>query len=83
MRGRGGYAGRVRPYYGFKETGNGMADVGLRNDATRQEVWAILGELSASQRETDRRMQETDRLMRKTPGASANSTSCSTVSGGS
>ena len=42
-----------------------MADVGHRNDATPQEVWAILGELSASQRETDRRMQETDRLMRE------------------
>ena len=42
-----------------------MADEGHRDDASPQEVWAILRELSESQRETDRRMQETDRLMRE------------------
>ena len=42
-----------------------MADEGHRDDASPQEVWAILRELSASQRDTDRRMQETDRLMRE------------------
>ena len=43
-----------------------MADEGHRDDASPQEVWAILRELSESQRETDRRMQETDRRMQET-----------------
>ena len=43
-----------------------MADDGHRNDATPQEIWSILRELSASQQETDRRMQETDRRMQET-----------------
>ena len=43
-----------------------MADEGHRNDATPQDVWAIVRELSASQRGTDRRMQETDRRMQET-----------------
>ena len=42
-----------------------MADEGHRDEASPQEVWAILRELSASQLDTDRRMQETDRLMRE------------------
>jgi hypothetical protein len=33
---------------------------------TADEVWQLLGELIASQKETDRRMQETDRRMRET-----------------
>ena len=43
-----------------------MADDAHRNDATPQEIWSILRELSTSQRETDRRMQETDGLIRET-----------------
>ena len=43
-----------------------MADEGHRDDASPQEVWAILRELSESQRETDRRMRETDRRMQET-----------------
>ena len=43
-----------------------MADDGHRNDATPQEIWAVLRELSASQRNTDRQMQETDRRMQET-----------------
>ena len=57
-----------------------MADNGDRNDATSQEIWNMLRELTASQRETarlirelgesgaetDRRMQETDRQMQET-----------------
>ncbi len=43
-----------------------MADNGHSNDATPQEIWSILRELAASQRETDRRMQETDRRMQET-----------------
>ena len=37
-----------------------------REDVTPQDVWAVLHELSASQRDTDRRMQETDRRMQET-----------------
>ncbi|MBE9194451.1 hypothetical protein IQ219_03760 [Synechocystis sp. LEGE 06083] len=33
---------------------------------TADEVWQLLGELIASQKETDRRMQETDRRMQET-----------------
>ena len=33
--------------------------------ATAEEVWAILREVAASQRETDRRMQETDQLLKR------------------
>ena len=36
-----------------------------REAATPQEIWAILREVSESQRETDRRMQETDRLFKR------------------
>ena len=36
-----------------------------REAATPQEIWAILREVSESQRETDRRMQETDRLFKQ------------------
>ena len=43
-----------------------MADNGPRNDATPEEIWSILRELSSSQRETDRRLQETGRLIRET-----------------
>lgn len=43
-----------------------MADDGRRNDATPREMWAILHELPARQRETDRRMLETDRRMQDT-----------------
>ena len=57
-----------------------MADNGDRNDTTPQEIWSMLRELTASQRETarlirelresgaetDRRMQETDRQMQET-----------------
>ena len=42
-----------------------MAENG-RQDATPQEIWAILREISDSQRETDRRMQETDRRLQET-----------------
>ena len=56
-----------------------MADNGDRNDATPQEIWSMLRELTASQRETarlirelresgtetDRQMRETDRRLRK------------------
>ena len=42
-----------------------MAENG-RQDATPQEIWAILREISDSQRETDRRMQETDRQTQET-----------------
>ena len=42
-----------------------MADAGHRNDATPQDIWAILRELSTSERETDRRMQETDELLKR------------------
>ena len=42
-----------------------MADNGDRNEATPQEVWSMLRELTASQRETDRHMRETDRRLRK------------------
>ncbi len=43
-----------------------MADNGHPNGATAEEIWAILHEVAASQRETDRRMQETDRRMQET-----------------
>ena len=43
-----------------------MADQVHRDEASPQEVWAILRELSESQRETDRHMQETDRRMQET-----------------
>ena len=36
-----------------------------RAAATPQEIWAILCEVSESQRETDRRMQETERLFKQ------------------
>ena len=39
--------------------------------ATPEEIWEILREVAASQRETDRRMQETDQLLKR-PGAEAN-----------
>ncbi len=37
----------------------------IRNEATPQEVWSMLRELTPSQRETDRHMRETDRRLRK------------------
>ncbi len=43
-----------------------MADTARQEPATPQEIWNILREVSASQRETDRRMQETDRQMKET-----------------
>lgn len=42
-----------------------MADEGHREEATPQEVWAILRELSASQRETDRLTRENARRIRE------------------
>ena len=36
-----------------------------RAAATPREIWAILREVSESQRETDRRMQETERLFKQ------------------
>ena len=42
-----------------------MADDGDRNDATPQEIWGMLRELTASQRETDRQMRETRRALRE------------------
>ena len=42
-----------------------MAENG-RQDATPQEIWAILREISDSQRETERQTQETRRQMRET-----------------
>ena len=42
-----------------------MADNGDRDDATPQEIWSMLRELTASQRETARQMKETDRRLRK------------------
>ena len=42
-----------------------MADDADRNEATPQEIWSMLRELTASQRETDRHMRETDRRLRK------------------
>ena len=42
-----------------------MADNGHHNDATAEEIWAILREVAASQRETDRQMHETDKRLRK------------------
>ena len=43
-----------------------MSDAMQRKPATPEDVWAILREVSTSQRETDRRMQETDRRMQET-----------------
>ena len=43
----------------------GMADEGHRNDATPQDVRAVLRELSANQRETDRHMLDTERQMQE------------------
>ena len=43
-----------------------MSEATQRQPATPEEVWAILREVSVSQRETDRRMQETDRQMQET-----------------
>ena len=43
-----------------------MSEATQRQPATPEEVWAILREVSVSQRETDRRMQETDRQMKET-----------------
>ena len=40
-----------------------MANTGMREPATPQEIWDILRQVSESQKETDRRMQETDRRM--------------------
>ena len=37
-----------------------------REPATPQEIWNLLREVSASQKETDRQMRETDRRLRKT-----------------
>ena len=45
---------------------NEMSEATQRQPATPEEVWAILREVSVSQRETDRRMQETDRQMQET-----------------
>lgn len=45
---------------------DGIADEGHRNDATAQDIWAILRELFTSERETNRRMQETNRRMQET-----------------
>ena len=42
-----------------------MADEGHRNDATPQDVRAVLRELSANQRETDRHMLDTERQMQE------------------
>ncbi|MDE0218944.1 MAG: hypothetical protein OXJ90_06720 [Spirochaetaceae bacterium] len=42
-----------------------MADEGHRDEASPQEVWAILRELSASQRETDRLTRENARRIRE------------------
>ena len=42
-----------------------MADTGMREPATFQEIRDILRQVSESQKETDRRMQETDRLMQE------------------
>ena len=43
-----------------------MSDAMQRQPATPEDVWNILREVSANQRETDRRMQETDRQMKET-----------------
>ena len=43
-----------------------MADTGMREPATFQEIRNILRQVSESQKETDRRMQQTDRLMQET-----------------
>ena len=43
-----------------------MADSGHPNGATPQEIWSILREVAASQRETDRRLQETAQGLRET-----------------
>ena len=43
-----------------------MADTGMREPATFQEIRDILRQVSESQKETDRHMQETDRLMQET-----------------
>ena len=43
-----------------------MADTARQEPATPQEIWNILREVSASQRETDRRMQATDRQVKET-----------------
>ena len=42
-----------------------MSEATQRQPATPEEVWAILREVSVSQRETDRQMQETDRKLRR------------------
>jgi len=42
-----------------------MADTGVREPATFQEIRDILRQVSESQKETDRRMQETDRRMQE------------------
>ena len=42
-----------------------MSEATHRQPATPEEVWEILRELSASQRETDRQMKETDRKLRR------------------
>ena len=42
-----------------------MADDEDRNDANPHEIWGMLRELAASQRETDRQMRETRRALRE------------------
>ena len=43
-----------------------MADTGMREPATFQEIRDILRQVSESQKETDRRMRDTDRRMQET-----------------